>query len=136
MIRLIIILLALTSCGDAITTTNFSVDSKAVKPTVTIINNIDNSTLVVDSSNISNKHLVINYNDTIELGTVEHRVDTIILNGKITINNIILHEGLMYMPYDNIIKLENGCIWKNAKGNKILNPIGFSVNVNDWKRSK
>lgn len=136
MIRLIIILLALTSCGDAITTTNFSVDSKAVKSTVTIINNIDNSTLVVDSSNISNKHLVVNYKDTVELGIVEHEVDTIILNGKITINNVMLHEGIMYIPYNNIIKLENGCTWKNANGNKILNPIGFSVSVNNWKRSK
>ena len=136
MVILIIILLALTSCGDAITTTNFSVDSKAAKQTVTIINNIDNSTLVVDSSNISNKHLVVNYNDTVELGIVEHEVDTIILNGKITINNVMLHEGIMYIPYDNIIKLENGCTWKNANGNKILNPIGFSVSVNNWKRSK
>ena len=48
----------------------------------------------------------------------------------------MLHEGIMYTPYDNIIKLENGCTWKNVKGNKILNPIGFNVSLNNWKRSK
>ena len=118
MIKLLIILLILSSCTDDIVTN--PIDSKSADEAVLVVNNAKNTSLYINSSNIVK----------IEPTTIEYG-DTIVFDGGISSNGFWLYEGLMYAPFGRVIKSLDLC---DSTWNWILHPISFEAEVNDWKR--
>ena len=130
MIKLLIILLILSSCTDDIVTN--PIDSKSADEAVLVVNNAKNTSLYINSSNIVEiEPTTIEYGDTIILEELKKEVDTIVFDGGISFNGFWLYEGLMYAPFCRVIKSLDLCdsVW-----NRILHPISFDAEVNDWKR--
>lgn len=123
----LILLFILSACNDNIIEQEFK--SKSASEVITIVNDAKNTFWYIDSSNIADfEPMTIGYNDIIVLDNLE-KVDTIIFNGGIQSNSLWLFKGVMYAPFNNTIKLLDVF---DSIGNKIIYPIGFDVNVNDW----
>ena len=130
MIKLLIILLILSSCTDDIVTN--PIDSKSADDAVLVVNDAKNTSLYINSSNIVKiEPTTIEYGNTIVLEKLNNKSDTIVFDGGITSNGFWLYEGLMYAPFGRVIKALDLC---DSTWNKIIHPIGFEVEVNDWKR--
>lgn len=130
MIKLLIILLALSGCVDDVVTT--PIGSKSANGAVLVVNDAKNTSLYINSSNIVEiEPTTIEYGDTIILEELKKEVDTIVFDGGISFNGFWLYEGLMYAPFGRVIKTLDLC---DSTWNKILHPISFEVEVNDWKR--
>ena len=129
MIKLLIILLILSSCTDDIVTN--PIDSKSADEAVLVVNNAKNTSLYINSSNIVEiASTTIEYGDTIVLEELKNESDTIVFDGGISSNGFWLYEGLMYAPFGRVIKALDLC---DSTWNKILHPISFDAEVNDWK---
>ena len=127
MIKLLILLLMLSACTDNIA--DQELRAKSASKAITIVNDAKNTSWYIGSSNVADiKSITIGYNDTIILDDVE-KADTIVFNGGIQNNGLWLFEGAMYAPYDNIINLLDVF---DSVGNKIIYPIEFDVNINNW----
>ena len=130
MIKILIILLILSSCTDDIVTN--PIGSKSADEAVLVVNDAKNTSLYINSSNIVEiKPTTIEYGDTIVLEELKNESDTIVFNGGISFNGFWLYEGLMYAPFGSLIKAIDLC---DSTWNKILHPICFDAEVNDWKR--
>lgn len=130
MIRLLIILLALSGCVDDVVTT--PIGSKSANGLVLVVNNTKNTSLYINSSNIVEiEPTTIEYGDTIILEELKNESDTIVFDGGISSNGFWLYEGLMYAPFGRVIKALDLC---DTTWNKILHPISFDVKVNDWEQ--
>ena len=130
MIKLLIILLILSSCTDDIVTN--PIDSKSADEAVLVVNNAKNTSLYINSSNIVKiEPTTIEYGDTIVLEKLNNKSDTIVFDGGISSNGFWLYEGMMYAPFGRVIKALDLC---DSTWNKILHPICFDEEVNDWKR--
>ena len=130
MIKLLIILLALSGCVDDVVTT--PIGSKSANGVVLVVNDAKNTSLYIRNSNITHiEPTTIEYGDTIILEELKNESDTIVFDGGITSNGFWLYEGLMYAPFGSLIKAIDLC---DSTWNKILHPIEFGANVNDWKR--
>jgi hypothetical protein len=130
MIILLIILLALSGCVDDVVTT--PIGSKSANGVVLVVNDAKNTSLYINSSNIVEiEPTTIEYGDTIVLEELKKEVDTIVFDGGISSNGFWLYEGLMYAPFGRVIKALDLC---DSTWNKILHPISFDAEVNDWKR--
>ena len=129
MIKLLILLLALSACTDNIADQEFK--AKSASEAIAIINDAKNTSWYIGNSNIADiEPMTIDYNDTIVFDYVDV-VDTIVFDGGISFNGFWLYEGLMYAPFGRVIKALDLC---DSTWNKIIHPIGFEVEVNDWKR--
>ena len=129
MIKLLILLLTLSACTDNIADQEFK--AKSANEAIAIINDAKNTSWYIGSSNIADiEPMTIGYNDTVVLDNVE-KADTIVFNGGISSNGFWLYEGLMYAPFGRVIKALDLC---DSTWNKILHPICFDAEVNDWKR--
>ena len=107
------------------------VKSKSANEAISIVNNAENTSLHIRNSNITHiEPMTIDYNDTIVFDYVDV-VDTIVFDGGISSNGFWLYEGLMYAPFGRVIKALDLC---DSTWNKILHPICFDAEVNDWKR--
>lgn len=129
MIKLLVILFILFSCTDDIVTN--SIDSKSADEAVLVVNNAKNTSLYINSSNIVEiEPTTIEYGDTIVLEELKNESDTIVFDGGITSNGFWLYEGLMYVPFNRVVRSLDLCdsVW-----NRILRPISFDAEVNDWK---
>lgn len=105
--------------------------TKSASESIFIINDAENTSLYVNSSNIVEiEPTTIAYGDTISLEELKKEVDTIVFDGGIYSNGFWLYEGLMYAPFGRVIKSLDLCdsVW-----NKILYPISFKADINDWK---
>lgn len=130
MIRLLIILLALSGCVDDVVTT--PIGSKSANGLVLVVNDAKNTSLYINSSNIVEiEPTTIEYGDTIILEELKNESDTIVFDGGISSNGFWLYEGLMYAPFGRVIKALDLC---DSTWNKILHPISFDVEVNDWEQ--
>lgn len=130
MIKLLVILFILFSCTDDIVTN--SIDSKSADEAVLVVNNAKNTSLYINSSNIVEiEPTTIEYGDTIVLEELKNESDTIVFDGGISFNGFWLYEGLMYAPFGRVIKALDLC---DSTWNKILHPISFDVEVNDWEQ--
>lgn len=129
MIGLLIILLALSGCVDDVVTT--PIGSKSANGVVLVVNDAKNTSLYIKSSNIEIEPTTIEYGDTIILEELKKEVDTIVFDGGISSNGFWLYEGLMYAPFGRVIKALDLC---DSTWNKILHPIEFGANVNDWEQ--
>ena len=130
MIGLLIILLALSGCVDDVVTT--PIGSKSANGLVLVVNDAKNTSLYINSSNIVEiEPTTIEYGDTIILEELKNESDTIVFEGGISSNGFWLYKGLMYAPFGRVIKALDLCesVW-----NRILHPISFDAEVNDWKR--
>lgn len=130
MIGLLIILLALSGCVDDVVTT--PIGSKSANGLVLVVNDAKNTSLYINSSNIVKiEPTTIEYGDTIVLEKLNNKSDTIVIDGGITSNGFWLYKGLMYAPFGRVIKSLDLCdsVW-----NRILHPISFDVEVNDWEQ--
>lgn len=108
------------------------VKSKSANEAVSIVNNAENTSLYINSSNIVEiEPTTIEYGDTIILEELKNESDTIVFDGGISFNGFWLYEGLMYTPFGRVIKALDLC---DSTWNKILHPISFDVKVNDWER--
>lgn len=108
------------------------VKSKSAKEVISIVNNAENTSLHIRNSNITHiEPTTIEYGDTIILEELKNESDTIVIDGGITSNGFWLYEGLMYAPFGRVIKSLDLC---DSTWNKILHPISFDAEVNDWKR--
>ena len=108
MIRLLIILLALSGCVDDVVTT--PIGSKSANGLVLVVNNAKNTSLYINSSNIVEiEPTTIEYGDTIVLEELKNESDTIVFDGGITSNGFWLYEGLMYAPFGRVIKALDLC---------------------------
>jgi hypothetical protein len=108
------------------------VKSKSANETISIVNNAENTSLYINSSNIVEiEPTTIEYGDTIVLEELKKEVDTIVFDGGISFNGFWLYKGLMYAPFGRVIKALDLC---DSTWNKILHPISFDAEVNDWKR--
>lgn len=129
MIKLLILLLTLSACTDNIADQEFK--AKSANEAIIIVNNAENTFLHIRNSNITHiEPTAIDYNDTIVFDYVDV-VDTIVFDGGISSNGFWLYEGLMYAPLGRVIKALDLC---DSTWNKILHPIRFDAEVNDWKR--
>jgi hypothetical protein len=130
---ILILLLALTGCMETeIPEVNPEVVSKSVEHSVTIVNDAANTTLHIEGCNLANiKPAVLKYNDTIILEELKNESDTIVFDGGISSNGFWLYEGLMYAPFGRVIKALDLC---DSTWNKILHPISFDAEVNDWEQ--
>ena len=129
MIKLLILLLTLSACTDNIAEQELKV--KSASEAIAIVNDVKNTSWSISDSNVAViEPMTIGYNDTIVLDDVK-KVDTIIFNGGISFNGFWLYEGLMYAPFGSLIKAIDLC---DSTWNKILHPICFDAEVNDWKR--
>ena len=130
MIKLLILLLTLSACTDNIADQEFK--AKSANEAVAIVNDAKNTSWYIGSSNIVEiEATTIEYGDTIILEELKKEVDTIVFDGGISSNGFWLYEGLMYAPFGSLIKALDLC---DSTWNKILHPIEFGANVNDWKR--
>lgn len=130
MIKLLILLLTLSACADNITEQELNV--KSASEAISIVNNAENTYWYINSSNIVEiEHTTIEYGDTIVLEKLSNKSDTIVFDGGISFNGFWLYEGLMYAPFGIVIKALDLC---DSTWNKILHPIRFDAEVNDWKR--
>lgn len=130
MIKLLILLLTLSACTDNIADQEFK--AKSANEAISIVNNAENTSLHINSSNIVEiEPTTIEYGDTIILEELKKEVDTIVFDGGITSNGFWLYKGLMYAPFGRVIKSLDLC---DSTWNKILHPISFDAEVNDWKR--
>ena len=130
MIKLLILLLTLSACTDNIADQEFK--AKSANEAIAIINDAKNTSWYIGSSNIVEiEATTIEYGDTIILEELKKEVDTIVFDGGISSNGFWLYEGLMYAPFCRVIKSLDLCdsVW-----NRILHPISFDAEVNDWKR--
>lgn len=108
------------------------VKSKSANEAISIVNNAENTSLYINSSNIVEiEPTTIEYGDTIILEELKNESDTIVFDGGISFNGFWLYEGLMYAPFGRVIKAIDLC---DSTWNKILHPISFDAEVNDWKR--
>ena len=129
MIKLLVILFILFSCTDDIVTN--SIDSKSADEAVLVVNNAKNTSLYINSSNIVEiEPTTIEYGDTIVLEELKNESDTIVFDGGITSNGFWLYEGLMYVPFNRVVRSLDLC---DSAWNRILRPISFDAEVNDWK---
>ena len=129
MIILLIILLALSGCVDDVVTT--PIGSKSANGLVLVVNDAKNTSLYINSSNIVEiEPTTIEYGDTIILEELKNESDTIVFDGGISFNGFWLYEGLMYVPFNRVVRSLDLCdsVW-----NRILRPIGVDAEVNDWK---
>lgn len=130
MIGLLILLLALSGCVDDVVTT--PIGSKSANGLVLVVNDAKNTSLYINSSNIVEiEPTTIEYGDTIILEELKNESDTIVFDGGISSNGFWLYKGLMYAPFGRVIKALDLC---DSTWNKILHPISFDAEVNDWKR--
>lgn len=130
MIKLLIILLALSGCVDDVITT--PIGSKSADGVVLVVNDAKNTSLYINSSNIAEiEPTTIEYGDTIVLEELKKEVDIIVFDGGISSNGFWLYEGLMHAPFGRVIKSLDLC---DSTWNNILHPISFEVEVNDWER--
>ena len=129
MIKLLIILLILSSCTDDIVTN--PIDSKSADDAVLVVNDAKNTSLYINSSNIVKiEPTTIEYGDTIVLEKLNNKSDTIVFDGGISSNGFWLYEGLMYVPFNRVVRSLDLC---DSAWNRILRPISFDAEVNDWK---
>ena len=130
MIKLLIILLALSGCVDDVVTT--PIGSKSASGLVLVVNDAKNTSLHIRNSNISHiEPTTIEYGDTIIFEELKNESDTIVFDGGISFNGFWLYEGLMYAPFGRVIKALDLC---DSTWNKILHPISFDAEVNDWEQ--
>lgn len=130
MIKLLILLLTLSACTDSIADQEFK--AKSASEAISIVNDAKNTSLHIRNSNITHiEPKTIEYGDTIVLEELKNESDTIVFDGGITSNGFWLYKGLMYAPFGRVIKSLDLC---DSTWNWILHPIGFEVEVNDWKR--
>ena len=129
MIRLLIILLALSGCVDDVVTT--PIGSKSANGLVLVVNDAKYTSLHIRNSNITHiEPTTIEYGDTIILEELKNESDTIVFDGGITSNGFWLYEGLMYVPFNRVVRSLDLC---DSAWNRILRPISFDAEVNDWK---
>ena len=130
MIKLLILLLTLSACTDNITEQKLNV--KSASEAISIVNNAENTSLHIRNSNITHiEPTTIEYGDTIVLEKLNNKSDTIVFDGGISSNGFWLYEGLMYASFGRVVKALDLC---DSTWNKILHPICFDAEVNDWKR--
>lgn len=130
MIKLLIILFVLSSCTDDIVTN--PIDSKSADEAVLVVNDAKNTSLYINGSNIVEiEPTTIEYGDTIILEELKNESDTIVFDGGISSNGFWQYKGLMYAPFGRVIKALDLC---DSTWNKILHPISFDVEVNDWEQ--
>lgn len=117
----------LSACTDNIA--DQELKAKSASEAITIVNDAKNTSWYIGSSNVADiEPTAIGYNDTIVLDNVE-KADTIVFNGGIQSNGLWLFEGAMYAPYNNTINLLDMI---DSVGNRIIYPIEFDVNINNW----
>lgn len=127
MIKLLILLLALSACSDNIADQEFK--AKSANEPIIIVNDAKNTSWYIGDSNVADiEPMTIGYNDTIVLDDVE-KADTIVFNGGIQSNGLWLFKGAMYAPFSNTIKLLD---MFDSVGNRLIYPIEFDVNINNW----
>lgn len=108
--------------------------TKSASESIFIINDAENTSLLIRNSNITHiEPKTIEYGDTIVLEELKKEVDTIVFDGGISFNGFWLYEGLMFAPFGRVIKALDLC---DSMWNKILHPISFDAEVNDWKRQE
>lgn len=130
--EILILLLVLTGCME---TKIPEVASKAAEEAVIVINDAKNTTLSITDCNIGDMSpMTIEYGDTVLLCEVKDKADTIVLNGDVSTKNITLYKGPIHIPFNNTIKFDPNCNWVDSLGNRLIYPIEFDANVNDWKR--
>ena len=106
------------------------VKTKSANEAISIVNDAKNTSWYIGSSNVADiEPMTIGYNDTIVIDDVE-KADTIVFNGGVQSNGLWLFEGAMYVPFSRVVSL-SAC--RDSLGNRLIYPIGFDVNVNDWK---
>ena len=129
--KAILLLLALTSCCKVTDEDTELPQVSRSYSSVTIVNSAPNTTLYINDCNIGEVDGQVSYRNrlTFEAKTPS---DTIVLNGELWCSYLI-YKGDIYIPFNHVIELKNGCNWYDKNGNKILRSISFSVGVEDWQ---
>lgn len=108
---------------------------KSDNKNILVVNDIDNMSLYIKKCNVGKiSRTIIEYGDTaVILCYTTTKIDTIVFDGELHYYKSEIYKGLILIPYEKIISFKPSYNWFDDHGNKLLHPITFDANVNDWK---